>query len=575
MSSTRAQNTNIGLIGALTAFVASSLVWSIPLFLNRFAWTADIFAHYQWAAQFESALREGVLIPRWAALSHQGLGDATFSHIHPLFYYLACGVNVAIGNLWTSMKLVVVLSHLVLGCGIYRLVHRNFGKTSALLAGLTAQWMPYHFFLIDYSQAFPTLLAIAIMALVLDAVFQNDTKLTWISAVSFLVCGVVVAHILVAFTLLVSLSLAIFLATVVKRKETTRYDRLLVNWSIAAILGLGLSGWYWIPAVFGRSMINPQGWALGQWLLPHLAWDRNFIFPLLTALTEGSTSTAILWLSPVPLVFINLYAITHTKIIQLSLLPRYNRQIFAIAVLTSLISIFLSSGTSWLIWEYVPPFQQLQFPWRFLGISGLASAIIIGVFFSPGETPPRSKRIGYISLLSCVLITLALAAQALYGGKTVVPDNLWLVGNFGQPEYLPAWVPASQANKNDGANLCRGASERCTIVIDGSHEKIFRTKLYAHEKLTFPLYFHPGWRATIEETTTVELVPNIASGLVEASIPAGQNLIRMYWEGTSLEKAGAWVSFISLILVIMLPIAFYSLLHGPGNNISKLCRRRN
>ena len=89
MSIVKSPKPAVTFITPLIVFVLSSVIWATPLMLNKFAWMIDLHVHYQWAAQFEQAIREEVWVPRWAALSHEGLGDATFLHIHPLYYYLA------------------------------------------------------------------------------------------------------------------------------------------------------------------------------------------------------------------------------------------------------------------------------------------------------------------------------------------------------------------------------------------------------------------------------------------------------------------------------------------------------
>lgn len=540
-------------------FALSSLIWASPLILDQFAWMIDLHVHYQWAAQFEQAVREGVWVPRWAALSHDGLGDATFLHIHPLFYYLVTAINTVVSDLWLSMKSIVILSHLVLALGVYRFVYRRFGRRSGFLAGLTAQWMPYHFVLISYTQSFPVLLAIALVAFVFDAAFRDRADPKWISRVALLLCGVVIAHILVAFTLLLTLTLAIVVSTFFEKDGSKRSFGLVVFWSTAVILGLGMCGWYWIPAVFGRYMINPQGWELGQqWL----SWDRNFVFPIFIAVTEGSTSAAILWLAPLPLFLISVFAL-RMKARGDVICAEGDGKLTFIVLLTCLVSLFFSCGLSWPVWKLLPVLQQLQFPSRFLGVAGIAAALLVGSFFGSQANALSNKRLGVLSCMLCVGVTLLLAGQAFYGGKVVVPSERWLAGSFGQPEYVPAWVPSSQSNAEKTAkDLCRGESKRCSLVRGMSHEKVYRVLLDQATDLEFPIYFHPGWHATLAGAA-IELRPSDARGLVEATIPAGEHVIKIYWHGTALERLGMWVSVVSLLLGISLPIIL-STLSGSG-----------
>ncbi len=47
----------------MAGLLLSSLIWATPLILDQFAWIADLYIHYQWAAQFDSSLHEGVWLP--------------------------------------------------------------------------------------------------------------------------------------------------------------------------------------------------------------------------------------------------------------------------------------------------------------------------------------------------------------------------------------------------------------------------------------------------------------------------------------------------------------------------------
>jgi uncharacterized membrane protein len=76
------------LAGAAILLLCAVLLWLQPLVGLRLPHQNDLLIHLQWSDQFLAALREGWLLPRWAAASHEGLGDPTFMYYQPLFYYV-------------------------------------------------------------------------------------------------------------------------------------------------------------------------------------------------------------------------------------------------------------------------------------------------------------------------------------------------------------------------------------------------------------------------------------------------------------------------------------------------------
>lgn len=461
-------------------------------------------------------------------MSHQGLGDPTFVHIHPLYYYLVAAVNFFVADLWLAMKTVVIASHLLLGVAVFWTVAIRFSPAVGLLAGLTAQWLPYNMFLAVYSQAFPALLAVALS-----------------------VGLVILAHILVALTLLLIMATVLFIDAARRLQDGRSCLKLLLPWAAAVVLSLGMTGWYWIPAVLERSLINPHGGELGKWLAPQLAWDRNFIFPILTALSEGSTSLAILWMAPLPLAWVALPALT-TANRRAAAVPWHTSRPTAIVMLVCLLSLFFASGLSWPVWALLPPLQQMQFPWRFLGLGGVAAELLVGSF----AADPLQRRWALSTLILSVAVTLLLLGQTFHGGKRLTPSNTWLKGSFGQPEYLPIW--ASKAQPNGGArpvSPCAADGSLCTILVDGTHQKVFGIDLPSSATVLLPVHFHPGWTANLRGET-LAIGPSAANGLIELALPEGKNTVTLSWGGTQLENGAQLVTLCSL--VAMLGLSGYS-----------------
>ena len=555
---------------ALLLLGLSTLLWSIPLLTSQMAGVMDLPIHYQWTAQFARSLREGVWLPRWNAASNQGLGDATFVHIHPLYYYLAALLNTLLDDLWLSMRAVVIAAHLALGLACYRVVGRLFGAQGALGSALAAQWAPYPLLMVVYGQALPTLLALPFAVVVIGSMVEDlaqvtseagleradfrppDRRLLLIGCMAL--AGVVLSHVLVAFTLILCLgcTLGLCLAWPGPWMDGPARRRLwawMVRWTGGCVLALCISAWYLVPALLGRSWIHRQAWALGELVSPALSWANNAIFPL-EALWRGDAVNQVLlvWL-PLPATLTCLWA---CRAVWQSRAQRSKASPELVALLCftglGLAALFFASGASAWLWSLSGTLQQTQFPWRFMGMLSLAAALLIGhVSFQRGRVFIPAGR-GLLALT--LMVSAFLMGMTIFKGAPVVPGAAWLSGQFGQPEYLPAAVPMDWAQRVAAVPACEtelvGRAARCRLLVeqwqlDRSHDKRLVLAPSQPMSLVLPVFFHPGWKATLDGKPAA-IVADGRTGLVGLQLPEGRHEVRLFWAGTWLDQIGRIVS---------------------------------
>ncbi|MCC8991841.1 MAG: hypothetical protein LM514_04530, partial [Streptococcus sp.] len=106
-------------------------------------------------------------------------------------------------------------------------------------------------------QMFPAQLAMPILV-GLIGYLANREKLTYFSipSIAIMVSLLTLTHILTAFTILVSGSLAIVVLLALKRTKKWFFYNLW--WFLGCGLGLSLAAWYWVPAIFGQNLISPE-----------------------------------------------------------------------------------------------------------------------------------------------------------------------------------------------------------------------------------------------------------------------------------------------------------------------------
>lgn len=109
-----------------------------------------------------------------------------------------------------------------------------------------------------------------------------------------------------------------------------------------------------------------------------------------------------------------------------------------------------------------------------------------------------------------------------------------------------------------GRQLCgRPAADGslCTILVDGTHQKVFGIDLPSSATVLLPVHFHPGWTANLRGET-LAIGPSAANGLIELALPEGKNTVTLSWGGTQLENGAQLVTLCSL--VAMLGLSGYS-----------------
>jgi hypothetical protein len=532
----------------------STLVWIYPLSISQFAWVTDLPVHYQWASQFERSLQEGILIPRWNDASNNGLGDATFLHAHPLYYYLVAALNLLTQDIWMAMRIVVAIAHWTLGVVIYHSTKSLCDARQALVCGIAAQWMPFMALQALFGQSFPVLLAMPLAALVIGKVASAEFTLRDALVCSLALAGTILSHVLVGFTVIACISVALMLRCMYEYRfpRTSPYRATfirLVQWISASTLSVCLCAWYLVPAILGRHLINAQAWNFSSSTSPRLSWQNNFVYPWLTALQDGNTSIALQWFAPLPTTLIGMLVLGYAW--RVRSIALHNSKPMPMALGIWLSALFFGSAISWPFWTLLGPFQQLQFPWRFVGVMSISASVLLG-------SAAFGIRMRFLSLplwapfLVLIISTSGiLIGQAFIGGKQSIPDASWLTGSFGQPEYLPSGIPANWSNAVKNQVLCGDTRSDCQVLAHTAHHKNFQYASEFTQDRRLPVFFHPGWQAMLDGKQLLTASADSQTGLLKITTPPGSHTINVTWIGTPLEHLGTAISLFSMLALLV------------------------
>ncbi len=569
--------------GAATALAlgALPLVALAPLLSPGLPDTHDGLYHIFRAVQLEISLREGDLYPRWAPDFVQGLGYPVFNFYAPLLNYLLVALHQLGLTFVDALKASIALAFFAAGVGTYLFSRGPLGQQGALLAAAAYVYAPFLLMEAYVRADVPEQLALAWLPFVLLAfrrlVEAPSAGRLGVAAVAY--AALVLTHNLTAFFFSPFLLLYVVLSLALRRAWRTAPAALL-----GLALGVGLSAFYWLPA------LGEQGWVQIERAINEPGFDfRDHFLPVEQMLSpqpacdlrEGNAwPEHRLGVSQVVLAVFGLAAMFRRG------LPSQARWHLALFALAAVLLGFLMTEAATGVWEAVPYLAFLQFPWRLLGMASLAVAFVAGgaALWLPG-TPAalggggRARLAAVVLGLTAFLLPLPMFTYLYPTGRAEVPANPTIadavahevrtrsVGTTTRGEYLPVWVKWLQTDVVEGAaagaykrgeRLDRGVLDptmgvTASLVRQRGNYEAYEVESPREATLLFRLLYYPAWRAYVDGREVVARPFELyGQGWTLVDVPAGRHLLELRFEATPLVKAGNAIGLATAMLAAAL-----------------------
>jgi hypothetical protein len=538
-----------------------------PFLRDQVPRTNDLASHVYRAFELEQLLRAGVIFPRWGPHLVHGYGYPVFNYFPYLSHYLITITHLASGLdfLW-SYRIVTAVVTLVTAWGTFLFGRDLFKDESAgVLAAIGFVYSPYLLMTANVRGGLPESLALAALSFGLW---------TW----SRIACGerrfVMWAGLTYAILILshngsaVQISPILFVYAVWRGRSQIRLA--ISQIAIAAIIGVGLTAFYWLPALVELQYVQvASGYAStgivyhqnftpvsGLFKYPFLPIDSDLLNPIVS--------------SPLPIVTLIFSGLT---IWRARLVGSKHFSELMLLSLISLIALFLVLPQSRLLWDLLPLLQLTLWPWRFIGPASLMISILAaGLMSTIFKNRTTYLIIGVFAVMLNGLPWLYPPREAL-----VSPTNVadlarfemppWLIGTSTTAEYLPQWVqqlPDTDEQRevlltnSDPDRLDRQFIPPGVKVQHVANEILSDTyKIITPDttELTFKHFFFPGWRAWIDNNP-VPIVVSQPHGLIKVTVPSGEHLLMLSFGPTSVRYWSGMFSLVSLLTVVVFGFSF-------------------
>lgn len=486
--------------------------------------TSDGGVHLPRIAAYVRALADGHFPTRWAGELNYGYGLPLFNFMYHTPYLIA-SIFIAFGvSLVYSFKIVLVLSFLLSGIFMYSFAKELLkDDQKAFLIALFYQFAPFRLVELLVRGSIGSAYTYTFLPLILLGIVRRSFFLTSI-AVGLLI----ISHNSLSLVFF-GLALAYGLIILTSRK----------TFLTALLAGLGLSAFYWIPALVERSYTYGDLF-MKDLFRSHFPPFINFFVPNFT--NDVSLRTAEI---SVQLGLFHTAALLVAIILiwKKSVREILTKKIFVTSIALTLFTLYFMQPLSLNLWEKVSLLRQFQFPWRFLAIITFTSAMLAPSLLM---LPLFKKRLSFILLCVFVIFSTAYYWYPPQGFDTVRDEDFWNyplnTTYFGETDLIWSAGPAKEYPKNR-IQIIEGVAT-ISDFIKKTQVHVFSVNAETPVRLVDHTQYFPGWRVYVDEQKVpIEFQDANWRGLITFAVPAGNHSVRVVF-GESKTRIVA--DFISL-----------------------------
>ena len=573
-----------------------------PLLQPGYFWgTHDARHNVYFLFEFDRSIQDGIWYPRWAPDFTFGYGYPFFNIYGPLAYHVGEVFHLIGFDFVSSVKIVFGLSIVFSGLAMYLFVRRLMGPKAGLVAALAYVYVPYHVFELYVRANLADSVAYVFVPLVWWGCYETvqNPRLTNIVGLGLAYAGLMFTNPLITlmYTFLVPAYLIMLVLAQVNRTQPLRelsreslfpfianFLRISIPPLAGLLLGLGLSAVFWIPSLTEFKYVNRDQWYAGRY---DYRDDFVYFFQLFSPTWgfgtsgpgPGDTVSFQLGIVPVVLSVLSLAVLKQAKDWAL------RRQVFFFQAIT-LVAIFLLLPAAATTWALLSPVRFAQFPWRYLIFTAFSTAVLAGsILNSEFSVSNLQSPISY-SLL--ILVTLVILGSYPYLQVEITepaegPVSLAGLMRFQQSademtgvtwpwvKEIPEWSPMADnyiaglpvESKLDQSTVPEGAAA-AALEWGTTYEFVQYKAPIRDEKhfirLTFNLFYYPGWRAYIVQkhdrglgiVGEVEIEPEDGPlGRITVEVPGNRRYLLLRFEDTPVRVAGKILSALSLGIVLL------------------------
>lgn len=470
--------------------LAVSFFLMLPAIIKGVPRGNDLDHHYRTSVGLYQSIHSKQFYPGWNSLTTDGYGDASFRFYPPLFYYLMCLTRALTGDWYAGSFFAFVLLTFVGGLGVYFWTRSFLSANLALCAGLLFLVTPYHVNQLYQASMLPGYAASAILPFCFAFVERlcqtgKARYVIWL-AVSYAI--LILMHL--PLTVIGSISLAIY---ALLRMQKSDYLKSIARLTLAVLLGLAASAFYWV------TMVAELSWKRSTKMDQTLWFDYRYNFLFGKAL-EGSTSWWAAILAGATL-------LTILPVFVLLKNPRgqeqKNHPALTVTMMLTIFSFFMMIPFSRPVWDLIPFLQAVQFPWRWLTITAIFCPALTAASLPAWMKIAKSKfRPVALVAAGCLLIPLALTMSQVIRSATYLQRPYFemqmesIASTPSVNDFRPIWASDQPQKMADEIEVI---DRKVVVTLWQAEHRTFEIGEGKETEARTRTFYYPHWVATADD----------------------------------------------------------------------------
>ncbi|MFB3896576.1 MAG: 6-pyruvoyl-tetrahydropterin synthase-related protein [bacterium] len=546
----------------------------IPLFLSGFILTHDMYFPLFRLYGIEQCLQEGQIPPRWVSSFALGYGYPFYNFYAPFAYYLAYLFHLVGLGYVHSIHATIICGFLLGGIGTYFWIKEVLQhKLAALVGAIVYIYFPYHLVQVYVRGDISEFMATAFFPWVLffyHKLSLDRTKYSpWYLSGATVSFGIVIlSHNIMA--LVFTGFLIVYLIFLISFNKSTGL-RSTVYGLLALLLGLGLSAYFWLPALMEKQFVSVQSLVAAADYRNHFVslWDLinpKWGFGGSEPGAENRMSLQ-LGLAPILLSIISLLLFFYK---QKDYLAASERKWYQFTWILLLILIFLMLPISKPVWLIIPMMQYILYPWRLLALAALPLALLSGYYISLIRAKhPTSLKLRWINTspllyaIGAIIITIALSSIYLrhrsipVPEQVITPEFIWncetaqkSYGTTMKNEYLPQTVSRMPGEFAASPISIIAGNIDIRPLSNSGINRSWNITVNAPGIIRLNTFLFPEWQVTLDGIKYP--VESDSGGRLLLAVPIGEHHINQVFENTKVRTISNYITLLSLLSLIVI-----------------------
>ena len=492
-------------------YLAILILLTIPLLLPLFHQGFFISDDGEWMiirlSDFHRSLRDGQFPVRWAGRLNQEYGYPVFNFLYPGILYLGEALHLLGLNFTDSVKTLFGLSFIFSGIFTFLWLSQFFNKFAAFIGAICYMYAPYLSYDVYKRGSLGEALALTVIPLCLFA-FQRQN--VFLGSISYGL--LVLTHNTIAF---LATPILIIYKLILWQKEEKKQK----VWQILSplIFGLGLSAFFWIPALYDKQFTIFDQTVISNWQEHFLAWKDISLIGI---------PAILVWI--VSLIYI-----------------RKKDKLFLLFSIVFILSLIFAMPASTVIWSIFPLSNLIQFPFRLISLTMISSAFLTAFLINKVQTKIAVIPLGIILVMVNIFMTTQLSKRV----ERVVRDESYYTTNEGttntQDEYLPIWVKDKpQGRPESKVEIIHGGGNIYNLQTN-SKKTEFKITANLDSKIQINTVYFPGWQVNMDGSS-INIDYSNRQGVITLSVPKGEHTVIAAFSETPIRLSSDIISLISL-----------------------------